>query len=130
MDVHRWKNATISVVQLNRIMSGNVTTSKQRSCTTLDCEHETYIVDIFSCMEPGHHGHNESRKQVFLYVTKAEGNGRKAFLQVIIIIDYKKTILPSTYDVPIIYPHVKRIFRAILARSELPHSWPLELMLF
>ena len=104
-------------------MSENVTTAKQRSCTALDCEHEKYIVDIFSCIEPGHHGHNEARKQVFLYITRTEGNGRKAFLQVIIIIDYKKTILPSTYDVPIIYPHyMKRRSRAILARLKLPHD--------
>jgi len=69
--------------QLNRIMSDNVTTAKQRSCTALDCEHEKYIVDIFSYMEPVHHGQNEARKQLFLYIARTEGNSRKAFLQVI-----------------------------------------------
>ena len=71
-------------------MSDNVKTAKQRSCTALDCEHEKYIVDIFSYIEPGHHGQHEARKQLFLYITKAERNGRKGFLQV--IIEEKKTI--------------------------------------
>jgi len=62
-------------------MSDNVTTAKQRSCTALDCEHEKYIVDIFSYMEPVHHGQNEARKQLFLYIARTEGNSRKAFLQ-------------------------------------------------
>ena len=90
-------SATISVVQLSRI---NVTTEKQRSCTALDCEHEKYIIDIFSYIEPGHHGQNEPRQQLFLYITRAEGNGRKGFLQV--IIEGKKIILPITSGVPII----------------------------
>ena len=82
-------SATISV-QLNRIMSDNVTTAKQRSCTALDCEHEKYIVDIFSYVEPGHHGQHEARKQLFLYITRAEGKSRKGFLQV--IIEEKKSL--------------------------------------
>ena len=66
-------------------MSDNVMTAKQRSCTTLVCEHEKYVVDIFSYMEPGRQGHNEARKQLFLYIARAEGNnGRKTFLQVVI----------------------------------------------
>lgn len=62
-------------------MSDNVTTAKQRSCTALACEHKKYIMDMFSGMEPGHNGHNEARKQLFLYITTAEENGRKTFLQ-------------------------------------------------
>ena len=65
-------------------MSDNVTTARQRSCTALDCEHEKYIVDIVSYMERGHHGQHEARKQLFLYITRAEGNSRKVFLQVFI----------------------------------------------
>lgn len=70
-------------LSFNRIMSDNVTTAKQRSCTALACEHKKYIMDMFSGMEPGHNGHNEARKQLFLYITTAEENGRKTFLQVI-----------------------------------------------
>ena len=77
-------NATISVVQLNRIIADNATNAKQRSCTALDCEHEKYVVDFFNYMEPGHHGQNKARKQLFLYIKRAEGNSRKGFLQVII----------------------------------------------
>ena len=65
-------------------MSDNVTTAEQRSRTALDCEHEKYIVDIFSYIEPGHHGQHQARKQLFLNITRAEGNSRKGFLQVII----------------------------------------------
>ena len=72
-------------------MSNNVTTAEQRSCTALDCEHEKYdVVDFFSRMEPGRQGQHDARKQLSLYITRAEGNSRKGFLQVIIA--YKKTI--------------------------------------
>jgi len=88
-------------------MSDNVTTARQRSCTTLVCEHQKYVVDIFSYLEPGHQGHNGARKQLFLYIARAEGNGgRKAFLQV--ITKLKNSIFPSTYDVPIVYLHLRR----------------------
>jgi len=64
-------------------MSDNIATAKQRSCTALACEHKKYLIDIFSGVEPGQHGHNEARKQLFLYITTAEENDRKTFLQVI-----------------------------------------------
>ena len=65
-------------------MSDNVATAKQRSCTALDCEHEKYVVDFFSYMEPGRHGQHEARKQLFVYITRAEGDSRKGFLEVTI----------------------------------------------
>ncbi|KAJ7382359.1 hypothetical protein OS493_035419 [Desmophyllum pertusum] len=41
-----------------------------------------YIIDVFSYVQPGHHGYNESRiKQVLLYITREVESSRKAFLQ-------------------------------------------------
>ena len=63
-------------------MSDNVPPAKQRTCLGVDCEDDKYIVDVYSLVQPGQHGHNELRKQLFLYVTKDQGNSRKEFLQV------------------------------------------------
>ena len=64
-------------------MSDNISLVKQRVCTDLCCEDEKYIIDVFSYVQPGHHG-NESRKQVLLYITREVDNSRKAFLQVLL----------------------------------------------
>ena len=94
-------------------------TAKRRSCTALDCEHEKYIVDIFSYVEPGHHGQHEARKQLFLYITRAEGKSRKGFLQV--IIEEKKTIshLPMVNLLFALKWNPKRRLRPILASLKL-----------
>ena len=69
-------------------MSDNIPVAKQRDCADLCCEDEKYILDIYSCVQPERHGRNESSKQVFLFVTRAEQNNRSAFLQVFIIEKY------------------------------------------
>lgn len=74
-------NLHIFTVGSNRIMSENISLAKQRACTDLRCEDEKYIIDVFSYVQPGHHG-NESRKQVLLYITREVESSRKAFLQV------------------------------------------------
>lgn len=65
-------------------MSDNIAPTRQRSCTELGCEDDKYLVDIFSYVQPGHHGHDDSLKQLFLYITREEKKTRKAFLQVFI----------------------------------------------
>jgi len=61
-------------------MSDYVSFVKQRRCTDC-CEDEKYIIDIFSYVQPECHDDDESHKQLFLYVTRAVGNNRSAFLQ-------------------------------------------------
>jgi len=62
-------------------MSDQIPLVKQRQCADLNCKDEKYIVDIFSYVQPERYGHNESRKQLFVYITRAEENNRSEFLQ-------------------------------------------------
>ena len=68
-------------------MSDNIPLAKQRACANLSCEDEKYILDIYSCVQP-ERGRNESRKQVFVFITRAEENDRSEFLQVFITEKY------------------------------------------
>ena len=72
-----------------RIMSDNIQVARQQACADLLCEDEKYILDIYSCVQPERRGRNVSRKQVFLFITRAEENSRSAFLQVFITEKYR-----------------------------------------
>ena len=69
-------------------MSDNIPLARQRAGANLFCEDEKYILDIYSCVQSERHGRNESRKQVFLFITRAEENNRSEFLQVFITEKY------------------------------------------
>lgn len=64
-------------------MSDNIPLTRQRQWADFTCEDEKYILDIFSCALPEIHGRGESRKQVFVYITRAKENNRLPFFQVI-----------------------------------------------
>ena len=64
-------------------MSDNIPVNEQRECADVGFEDETYLLDIFSCVQPAErNGHIETHKQLFLYITRALANNRSAFLQV------------------------------------------------
>ena len=65
-------------------MSDSIPVATQQGCADLLCEDEKYILDIYSCVHPERRGRNESRKQIFLFITRAEESSRSAFLQVLI----------------------------------------------
>lgn len=62
-------------------MSDNISLPGQRQCTGLGCADEKYILDIFSYVQPGTHGRCESRKQLFVFITRDAENDRLSFLQ-------------------------------------------------
>lgn len=63
-------------------MSDNVPLPRQRQCTDLGCEDEKYILDIFSYAQPETRGRCESRKQLFVFITRdVENNRLSKFLQ-------------------------------------------------
>ncbi|KAM7449385.1 hypothetical protein ABFA07_002752 [Porites harrisoni] len=62
-------------------MSDNIPLARQRQCADFTCEDEKYILDIFSCALPETHGQGASRKQVFVYITRAKENERLPFLE-------------------------------------------------
>lgn len=62
-------------------MSDNISLPRQRQCTDLGCEYAKYILDIFSYVQPGTHGRCESRKQLFVFITRDVENDRLSFLQ-------------------------------------------------
>ena len=79
-------------------MSDNIPENKQRECTDVGCEDETYLLDIFSCVQPAErNGHIETQKQLFLYVTRGLGNNRSAFLQVFHQVQFLQTTLLNTF---------------------------------
>lgn len=64
------------------MMSDEVPLRKQKTCVELCSEDDTYLLDVFSCVQPTHcHGHNHPRKQLFLYITRASSKNRSSFLQ-------------------------------------------------
>ena len=64
-------------------MSDNIPLPRQRQCTDLGCEDEKYILDIFSYVQPETRGRCESRKQLFVFITRdVENNRLSKFLQV------------------------------------------------
>ena len=69
-------------------MSDNIPLARQRQCADFTCEDEKYILDICSCALPEIHGRGKSRKQVFVYITRAKENERLPFLEVVLIALY------------------------------------------
>ena len=73
---------SVSVFLALQRMSDNISLPRQRQCTDLGCEYAKYILDIFSYVQPGTHGRCESRKQLFVFITRDVENDRLSFLQV------------------------------------------------
>ncbi|KAJ7382369.1 hypothetical protein OS493_035429 [Desmophyllum pertusum] len=48
-------------------MSDNISLAKQRACTDLRCEDEKYIIDVFSYVQPGHHGGTNKTGMIKVY---------------------------------------------------------------
>ena len=69
-------------------MSDNIPLGRQQHCADFTCEDERYILDIYSCAFQEIHGRGESRKQVFVYITRAKENKRLPFLEVVLITLY------------------------------------------
>ncbi|XP_068752980.1 uncharacterized protein [Montipora capricornis] len=64
------------------MMSDEVPPRKQKTCVEPCSKDHTYLLDVFSCVQPTEfHGQNHPRQQLFLYLSRASSKNRSRFIQ-------------------------------------------------